>query len=114
MPFQAGQTTAIQAGWARKALCRSIRKRSTHPHNKKDLTGQLIIRRGGETIAKGKKGRSPNDQRSDALNPNSSEYKAAHDNRSNSYNPGSSAHKAAQDNRANQMNPNHKKSKGKK
>ena len=36
--------------------------------------------------------RSPNDQRSDALNPNSSEYKAAMDNRSNQLNPNNAAY----------------------
>lgn len=38
----------------------------------------------------GKSGRSSNDQRSDALNPNNPEYRDAHDNRSdqlNSNNP---------------------------
>jgi len=34
-----------------------------------------------------KKGRSPNDQRSDALNPTSRENKAARDNRSRQLNP---------------------------
>ena len=43
----------------------------------------MIIAKGGEKIGKGKGGgRSPNDQRSDALNPNSQEHQDAQDNRS--------------------------------
>ncbi len=37
-------------------------------------------------------GRSPNDQRSDAMNPNNSEYSATMDNRSNQLNPNNPAY----------------------
>ena len=37
-------------------------------------------------------GRSPNDQRSDAMNPNNSEHKAAMENRSNQLNPNDAAY----------------------
>jgi hypothetical protein len=53
-----------------------------------------------------KHNRTPNDQRSDAHNPTSSEYKANMDNHSNQFNPSSPANKSARNNRANQMNPN--------
>ncbi len=43
---------------------------------------RLLEVRGGEQIGKGKSGRTPNDQRSDALNPTSEEFQAAQDNRS--------------------------------
>ncbi len=38
--------------------------------------------------------RSPNDQRSDALNPTSGEHKAASDNRSNQMNPNNPAYRS--------------------
>jgi hypothetical protein len=41
----------------------------------------------------GKGGRSPNDQRSDALNPNSREHQASLDNRSGQLNPESKGDK---------------------
>ncbi len=48
----------------------------------------MIIAKGGEKIGKDKGGgRSPNDQRSDALNPNSQDYQDARDNRSVQLNP---------------------------
>ena len=56
---------------------------------------------------------TPNDQRSNAKNPNNPAGKAAQDHRANQSNPGSAANKAGQDNRANQMNPEHRASKGK-
>jgi hypothetical protein len=68
-------------------------------------------------VLMGKKGPSPNDQRSNALNPNNSANKANMDHHSQQSNPGSEAHKAATDNRSNQMNPNNSsfdKSRGKK
>ncbi len=43
----------------------------------------------------GKGGRSPNDQRSDALNPNNPAFKAGSDNRSNQLNPNNPASKAS-------------------
>jgi hypothetical protein len=50
--------------------------------------------------------RSSNDQRSDANNPTSTEYKAAQNYNWNLHNPTSPEYKAAADNRANNMNPN--------
>jgi len=52
------------------------------------------------------KERSPNDQRSDAKNPNNPEHKDAVDNRSDQKNPNNPEHKDAVDNRSNQKNPN--------
>lgn len=45
--------------------------------------------------SKGGRGRSPNDQRSDALNPNNPEHAAAQDNRANQLNPNSDAHRSS-------------------
>ena len=45
----------------------------------------------------GKGGRSPNDQRSDALNPNNPASKAAADNRSDQLNPTSPAYRASRE-----------------
>ena len=42
-------------------------------------------------------GRSPNDQRSDAKNPNSAEHRAGSDNRSNQMNPNHRASKNDED-----------------
>ncbi|MEE9506320.1 MAG: hypothetical protein V3V98_04150 [Thermoplasmata archaeon] len=52
-----------------------------------------------ETMRKGKggRGRSPNDQRSDALNPNNPEYEAARDNRANQLNPNSDTYRSSRD-----------------
>ena len=58
--------------------------------------------------------RSPNDQKSDAFNPASAEYKARMDHNANIHNPESPEFRAAADNRANQMNPNNSATKGKK
>ncbi len=55
-----------------------------------------------------KSGRTPNDQRSDANNSTSAEYKAGMDHNSNIHNPASAEHQAALDNRANQMNPQYR------
>jgi len=52
------------------------------------------------------KERSPNDQRSDAKNPNNPEHKDAVDNRSDQKNPNNPEHKDAVDNRSDQKNPN--------
>lgn len=38
-------------------------------------------------MSKGRKGQSPNDQRSNTKNPNNPAYKSAQDNRSNQLNP---------------------------
>src|ERR1700730_6205273 len=57
---------------------------------------------------------TPNDQKSDAHNPTSKEYRVNANNHGNQSNPGSVANKAAMDNRSNQMNPLHHGSKGKK
>ena len=43
----------------------------------------------------GKGGRSPNDQRSDALNSNNTASKAGSDNRANQLNPNSPAYKSS-------------------
>jgi hypothetical protein len=77
-----------------------------------------------------KKTPTPNDQRSNAMNPNNPAFKESQANRGDQLNPSHSAHgqsrgltkeqanhaashnKAALDNRANQLNPNHAKSKG--
>lgn len=40
-------------------------------------------------------GRSPNDQRSDVMNPNNEDYKANNDNRSNQMNPNNSAYRSS-------------------
>lgn len=53
-------------------------------------------------MAKGN--RSPNDQRADAHNPTSREYKSNADHQSNIHNPTSSDYKASNDNRSKQMN----------
>jgi hypothetical protein len=58
--------------------------------------------------------RTPNDQRSDAFNSTSAEYRAAQIHNTNIHNPTSSEYKDAMDNKANQMNPNNTASKGKK
>lgn len=50
---------------------------------------------------------TPNDQRSNAHNPNNGAHQQGQDNRANQTNPNNPAHQAARDNRANQMNPNH-------
>lgn len=47
--------------------------------------------------SKGGRGRSPNDQRSDAKNPNNPEYDAAQDNRANQRNPNSDAYRSSRD-----------------
>ena len=44
-------------------------------------------------------GRSPNDQRSDVMNPNNDEYKAAADNRSNQMNPNNPAYHSSRSGR---------------
>ena len=70
--------------------------------------------------------KSPNDQRSDAKNPNNPKYKKAMDHKANQYNhkadtrspndqssdvinPNNDEHQAALDNRADQLNPNNDK-----
>jgi len=70
------------------------------------------------------KERSPNDQRSDAKNPNNEEYQKSMDNKSEQYNPDAETrspneqradvknpnndeYKENQDNKANQLNPEH-------
>ncbi len=53
---------------------------------------------GGEKIGKGKGGgRSPNDQRSDAMNPNNPEYQDAQDNRSGQLDPESDTYRSSRD-----------------
>ena len=52
-----------------------------------------------------KPNRTPNDQRSDAHNKNSPEYKSNMDHHAQQMNPGSAANKAVNDNRSVQMNP---------
>lgn len=60
------------------------------------------------------KGRSSNDQRSDAMNPNNHEYWDSRDHHADQLNPNSDEYHDMLDNRANQKNPNHSASKGKK
>ncbi len=49
--------------------------------------GSVAYWEGGSFGMPASQGRSPNDQRSDVINPNNAEYKAAMDNRSNQLNP---------------------------
>lgn len=53
--------------------------------------------RGGDVIGKGKGGRSPNDQRADALNPNNPEHADAQDNRADQLNPNNEAYRSSRD-----------------
>lgn len=48
-------------------------------------------------MGKGAKGRTPNDQRSDALNPNSPAFKAGSDNRGNQLNPNSPPYRSSRE-----------------
>lgn len=56
------------------------------------LDDDMINKKEVIILSKGGRGRSANDQRSDALNPNNPECNAAQDNRSNQLNPKSDAH----------------------
>lgn len=84
----------------------------------------------GTKMSNDKKAPTPNDQRSNVMNPNNPAFDASQANRADQLNPNNATYhrgrgmsaeqantaasqtKAATDNRANQLNPNHAKSKG--
>jgi hypothetical protein len=85
---------------------RLVNKRVHSADDIQPLLRACSIWRWGCGLVMSRSNRSPNDQRSDALNPNNQDFEDSRDNRSDQKNPNNQDSEDSRDNRSDQKNPN--------